>query len=483
MSAKRNIKDLKVRTPERTQVEMVSASLDDLIHEDHIVRKIWQFVIDMDTSVLYSDLKTQKGKAGQRAIDRKVLLTLWLYALISGITSGREIARRIESDNPFKWIAGGLSINYHTIDDFRSTNKDSFGKLMVQMIASMLFAEVLSGETIAIDGMKISAKAKGSRFHRKPKIEKYLAQAEEYLKELEESSDSELSSKQKAAKERAAKERIAKCKKALATFDELSDKSDKARVSITDSEARVMKASNGNGSKPSYNVQVATDMDSFIITGVKLTQDHNDWHGIEKVLPEVEKNLGKTPKAAVTDGGYPSYKNMVLLGEKGVEYYSQSDSKKSGCRKSPIEFFRQNSAFDKKTEILTCPANKEFKLKYYSAPDGFLDYKFYRNKKDCEHCEVLKQCQGKQSFFQTVSFKVKNDEYDALLEKLTKNNESEVGEVLLKKRFSMELPHAVIKQLFKYRQACVQTMERVKSEILLVVIAHNFLRWQSLQRN
>lgn len=481
MSAKKNIKGLKVRTPERAQVQMISASLDDLIHEDHIARKIWQFVIDMDTTVLYSGLKTQEGKAGQRAIDRRVLLTLWLYALISGITSGREIARRIESDNPFKWIAGGLSINYHTIDDFRSTNKESFDSLMAQMIASMLFAEILSGETIAIDGMKVSAKAKGSRFHRKPKIQKYLEQAEAYLKQLEESSESELNLKKKAAQERAAKERVAKCKKALTTFDELSDKSDKARVSITDSEARVMKTSNGNGHKPSYNVQVATDMDSFIITGVEVTQDYNDWHGIEKVLPKVEKNLGKTPKSAVTDGGYPSYENMVLLAEKEIEYYSQQDNKKRGRKDSPIEFFRENSAFDKQTEILTCPANKEFKLKYYSAPDGFLDYKFYRNKKSCEHCELLKQCQGKHSFFQTVSFKVKNDEYDILFDKLQKNNESDIGKELLKNRFSMELPHAVIKQLFKYRQACVQTMERVKSEILLVVMAHNFLRWQSLQ--
>ena len=486
MSNQNKIKGLKVRKPERAQVQFVSTSLDDLIDESHLARKIWHFVESLNTTVLFSGLKTQEGKAGQRAIDRQVLLALWLYALISGITSGREIARRIESDNPFKWIAGGLHINYHTIDDFRSTNKDSFGDLMVQMIASMISADVISGETIAVDGMKISAKAKGSRFHRKKTIEEYLAQAEAYLKQLEESSMEELNRKKKAAKERATKERVTKCKKALATFEELKDKSGKARVSITESEARVMKGSNGAGHKPSYNVQVSTDVDSFIITGIEVTQDYNDSHGIEKVLPEIEKNLGKPPKSMITDAGYPTFNNMALLDEKGIEYYSQVDKKKRGRKDSPVTFFRENSKFDKHTGILVCPANQEFKLKPYKAPDGFIDYKFYRNKKTCEHCNLLNQClgkqgQSKQGMFQTVSFKVKSDEYDILFEKLKINNETDKGQELLKKRFSMELPHAVIKQLFKYRQACVQTMDRVKSEILLVVMAHNFLRWQSLQ--
>jgi len=483
MSNERATKELKIRKPERTQIEIITASIDDFIDENHLARRIWAFIEGLDTTTLFSALKTQEGKPGQRAIDRRVLLSLWLYAIISGIISGREIERKIKSDNAFRWLAGGLNINYHTIDDFRSQNEKSFEDIMAQLMASMVSAEILSGETIAIDGMKISAKAKGSRFHRKDKIEEHLEQAKAYLKELNNSSEKQINLKKAAAEKRAARERVAKCEKALATFEELSDKSDKARVSITDSESRIMKGGNGAGYRPAYNVQVATDMESFVIAGIEVTQDHNDSSGIKNILPTLEKNLPKYPKSLVTDAGYPCYKHLHLLEEKGIEYYSQQDKKKRGRKSSPISFFRENSTFDKSTETLVCPAGKIFQMKAYAAPDGFIDYKFTRNKKSCEECNLLERCLAKRDLYQTISFKIKNSKHESLIKKLAKNNESTTGIDLLKKRFSMELPHAVIKQRFRYRQVCVQTINRVKSEILLVVLAHNFLRWQSLQRS
>lgn len=115
-----NYRSARVRRPERTQVEMQLFALDELLDADHQARLVWAYVSSLGLADFYSTIEISATQAGRTAIAPEVLLALWLLATIEGISSARELERRTERDIAYRWICGGVSVNYHTLSDFRS---------------------------------------------------------------------------------------------------------------------------------------------------------------------------------------------------------------------------------------------------------------------------------------------------------------------------------------------------------------------------
>jgi transposase len=112
----------RMRFANRQQVEFRACSLDDLIPQDAQVRVVWAYVEGLDLSPLLERIRAVEGHAGAPPADPRILTALWLYATLRGVGSARELARRCDPQRgevPFQWIAGGVSMNYHTLSDSR----------------------------------------------------------------------------------------------------------------------------------------------------------------------------------------------------------------------------------------------------------------------------------------------------------------------------------------------------------------------------
>jgi transposase len=109
----------RIQRANRQQIEMRMAALDSLVPEDHKVRIVWEMAQEYDLSRLYGYIDAIEGEAGRPAIDPLILVALWLYATTEGVGSARELARLCEEHIAYQWILGGVSINYHTLADFR----------------------------------------------------------------------------------------------------------------------------------------------------------------------------------------------------------------------------------------------------------------------------------------------------------------------------------------------------------------------------
>jgi transposase len=77
---------------------------------------VWR---SLDLSELYDRVKSREGAAGRPAADPSVLVALWLYATVEGVGSARALERLAESDLAYRWLAGGVPVNYHGLADFR----------------------------------------------------------------------------------------------------------------------------------------------------------------------------------------------------------------------------------------------------------------------------------------------------------------------------------------------------------------------------
>jgi hypothetical protein len=166
----------------------------------------------------------------------------------------------------FRWLCGGVEVNYHTLADFRVAHLDLLDELLTHSVATLMEQDLVDLNRVAQDGLRVRASAGAASFRRRPTLERCLQEAQTQVQRLrdEVANDPGMVSRgQQKARERAAREREERIHKALLLLPEMeakkkADDKEKARVSTTDPEATVMKMADG-GFRPAYNVQFGTD--------------------------------------------------------------------------------------------------------------------------------------------------------------------------------------------------------------------------------
>jgi transposase len=136
--------------------------------EDHPVRAVWAFVQGMDLSPLYEGIRAVEGRAGRPAIDPVILVALWLYATIEGVGSARALARLCLEHHAYRWLCGGVSVNYHTLADFRVAHTQFLDRQLTISVATLEQEGLVEMKRVAQDGIRTRASAGAASFRRKP---------------------------------------------------------------------------------------------------------------------------------------------------------------------------------------------------------------------------------------------------------------------------------------------------------------------------
>src|ERR1700674_4228497 len=155
---------VRVLRPDRSQLSWDLVDLEALLAADHRGRIVWRFVEGRDLEPLYAAIASREGEAGRPAADPAVLLGLWLYATIEGVGSARELARLAERDLAYRWIAGGVPVNYHGLADFRVGHVTVLDRLLSESVTALIDEGLVSLAEIAVDGTKVRASASKSSF-------------------------------------------------------------------------------------------------------------------------------------------------------------------------------------------------------------------------------------------------------------------------------------------------------------------------------
>ena len=319
--------DPRLRRADRQRL-IPSMPLEDLLESDHQARLVWDFCNSLDLSALYDSIRSRQGGPGHPAIDPRLCVALWLYATLEGVGSARALARLCCEHHAFRWIAGGVTVNYHTLADFRTAQLDFLDGLLTHSIAVLREQDLVDLNRVAIDGMRVRASAGAASFRKKQTLEEHLAEAKDQVDRLKEEMDDDPaagSRQQAAARERAARERQQRLEEALKRLPELEakkkpDEKHKARCSTTDAEATVMKMADG-GYRPAYNVQFAACTDGQAIVGVSVITTGSDMGLISPMLEQIEERTGFRPKEALADGGFAKHQDMERAEAKGTTVY------------------------------------------------------------------------------------------------------------------------------------------------------------------
>jgi transposase len=211
----------RLSSPERDQVSWQPLALDDLLPADHRARQVWAFVMRVELGLLTAEVKARAGVAGRPAIDPRLLLALWLYATLQGVGSARQLARLCGEEVGYRWLCGGVSVNYHALSDARTAHAAVLERLLVDSVVALIDAGVVSLEALAQDGVRVRASAGAGSFRRARTLRRQRAEIQAHVERLrgEVAADpGGASARVTAARERAARERAERLEQALATL-------------------------------------------------------------------------------------------------------------------------------------------------------------------------------------------------------------------------------------------------------------------------
>ena len=417
--------------PVRQQLQWVPRDLEEAVSQGHPARAIWGLLENLDLSCFYGSIKAVVNRPGRPTTDPQVLLAVWLLGTVEGVGSARRLARLCEEHDAYRWLCGGVPINYHMLSDFRVVHQAALEDLLTQIVASLMAAGAVTLERVAQDppeadgcgrapepppsgggrGWKAAWRRRGPKWCR-------LAQEREHP-------DPGVSQRAQRARERASREREERVEQAVAYLPQAQAKKERqlhtkataqrskvsaARVSTTDPQARVMKMPDG-GFRPAYNVELATDSAKGIIVGVAVTSAGTDAGQAAPMEEQVVKRTGQHPKSYLIDGGFATREDITALEQRTVTVYA------------PVRLPRNR------------PEQERYQPRYEDGPEVVQ----WRQRMSTEEAKAVYRQRGSVAEWTNAQVRL----------------------------------HGV-------SQFTVRGLAKITSVMLLVAVAHNFLRWGAL---
>lgn len=379
----------RLRRPERTQVLLEPVCLDQRLAADHLARTVWALVERLDLTKFYDTIEARGETPGRAATDPKLLVALWLWATIENVGSARRLEELCAQHDAYRWLCGGVSVNHHTLSDFRVAHGPALDDLFTQVIAALAEQQVLKLGRVSQDSLRTRAAAGSRSFRREKSLRRLLDAARAHVAAVKQQAEETPrdAGRQRAAQERAACERVARVEAALAVLPELQaakaasdsgqpSKAREPRASTTDPEARFMRLGNG-AIAPAYNVQFGVDTASRAIVGVEVSNSGNDQGQSEPLRQQVEERTGRKVKEHLFDGGFVQKELIERAEASGVAIYAPLPTRKDGqpCtagrRDSPgVTAWRQR--------MMTRPAQEVYKERAATVETVNAETKTYR---------------------------------------------------------------------------------------------------------
>jgi transposase len=306
--------------------------LEALLSKDHRARVVWDFVTGLDVAPLYAKVKAREEGPGRPAIDPPLLLALWLYATLEGIGSARLLARLCRGDVAYRWLCGGVSVNYHALADFRVDHGDLLDRWLTDSVAALAAEGLISLEEIAVDGTKLQAAAGRGSFRESGGLAGYERAAAARIARLKaeiEADPGAHEAERRAAVARAEREVAARAAKARAALEKLrAEREERAKrhaeeeakkrgpkASTTDPDARLMRFPDG-GVRPGYNLQLGCVPGADVIVAVMATDRRNDTGLAVPMVDAIADRYGQAPARLLVDTKYATQDDIVALSER-----------------------------------------------------------------------------------------------------------------------------------------------------------------------
>ena len=453
--------------------QMRISSLEDAIALDNQVRFIEAFVTFVDISKLGFSVQTIKSE-GRPSYNTKVFLKTYLYGYLNGIRSSRKLEKECFRNIEMQWLLEDIRPNYHSISDFRKDNPVALKKLFKLFVSFLKDADLISGETIAIDGTKSRAhNSKKANFNQK-KIDRHLeyieTKTQEYLDAMEENDAKENPEKIKNIQQKM--ELLKQNKIRYELLEEKLKASGEPQISTTDSDARALLVQ-GQVVEISFNMQAAVDAKHNLVVATH-TINKNDRSALSAIAIEAKENLAIETYTALVDKGYHNGKQIEICKQANITtIVAQPEQGKSNENGTTKDYLVANFQYDLSTDTYTCPQGETLKTtgswhKKTTDRDSYT-FKKYRTP-NCKECPVKHLCTSRAG-----GREIDRSQYADAVEE--NNKRYHANTQLYRKRQEInEHIFGTIKRQWGYNHTNLTGLEKVNGEHSLIMLVYNIKR-------
>ena len=429
---------------ERDQLEVLS--IDQLVPEDHLVRKLEKAI---DFSFIYPLVEKLYSGVGRPSIDPVVLFKMVFIQYIFGIRSMRQTIKEIETNMAYRWFLGfGFYTEVPHFSTFgknyvrRYHDSDVFEEIFYHILKEITDKGLLSADHVFIDSTHVKASANKRKYDKK--VVRKESRAYEEKLQLELNLDREEHGKKPFPPEKFEQEEWKEIKE-----------------STTDPESGYY-VKDERTKQFAYSFHAAADEKGFILGTIVTPGNVHDSHMLQPLVEKVIENV-KKPIAVAADAAYktPAITNFLLENQMlPVLPYTRPKTKDG--------FFRKHDyVYDEYYDCYLCPQGQV--LKYTTTTKkGYREYK--SDPAICEGCPFLSHCTESKNHQKLIQRHI----WEAYLEESEHLRHSfEIKEIYAKRKETIERVFADAKEKHGMRWTTLRGLKKLSMQAMLTFAAMN----------
>jgi transposase len=306
---------MKFLTYNPEQGYLLPPSVREVLGENHVCFFLHQAVERLDLGAFEQGYVEQ----GRPAYHPALLLKVWLYAYALGVTSARRLEQRVREDLAFRFLAGGATPDFWTLNQFRTRHGRALNDLFTQVVELARTLGMGRLGHVAVDSTRIAANASpdGVETIRSLRAEraKLRRQIRRWQKQCDAQASDEAPGQQLSGEQMTALgQRLEEIPRRL----ERLRKEGRDKVSATDPESRFLR--DRQGFTLGYTATVAVSEDHFILEQ-KVTQAPTDNAALVPMVEAVEQRCGERPQKVSADSGFFKLEAIRELAQRGIDAY------------------------------------------------------------------------------------------------------------------------------------------------------------------
>lgn len=437
-----------LKAPEHQQVKMEFVSIEDLVPQNHLLRKIARVVDFSFIQELTKDLYCEGN--GRPAVNPVVLFKMLFIGYLFGIRSERQLVRDIEVNVAYRWFLGfGLQ---DKIPDASTISQNRRRRFNGTDVAQSIFDEIVlqamrrnlvSGETLYTDSTHLKANANKKNF-REIQVRR---STQSYLGELEDAVEDD----RRAHGKQPLKERTVKSVEKT------------IKQSTTDLESGYM-VREGKPKGFFYLDHRTVDSRCNIITDSFVTSAaiHDSVPYLDRLGRQIDR-FGFTVKNVGLDAGYFTSHICNILEQKnifGVIGYSRPARRQGMLAKRLYQYLPEKDCY-------RCPEGQE--LAYITTTrEGYREYA--SSPAICKTCPRLSECTTSCNYRKILTRHVWQDAKDRVnARRLTERGKH----IYARRKETVERSFADAKELHGHRYARFRGLSKVREQSLLCAACQN----------
>jgi transposase len=455
---------------DRRQMTLLPDSLEHYVAEDNPVRVVDVFIDELDLEALGFGGVVPEA-TGRPAYHPATLLKIYLYGYLNRVQSSRRLERETQRNIELMWLTGRLMPDFKTIADFRRDNGPAIRAACAQFVVLCRQFNLFTRAVVAIDGSKFKAVNNRDKNFTVAKVAKRIEQVEvsiaRYLVALDRADrqDDDVAE----AKTVRLKEKIEGLRGQMQSLKEMGRKVEATpdkQVSLTDPDARSMATSGKGTGIVGYNVQIAVDAEHHLIVAHEVTNIGSDRAQLTSMGHKAREATGCEEVTVLADRGYYNGDEVLACEGTGILPVIPK-TQTSGNAKRGL-FTVADFIYDAEHDRYTCPAGK-FLTRGKVRSDRRDNIDHYRNLTACSACAFKPRCTPDKHK------RLKRWEYEGMLDKMQARLDR-MPEAMTIRRQTVEHPFASLKAWMGSTHFLTRTLEKVKTEMSLQVLAYNMKR-------